>query len=416
MDRPIKKKHPIIRFKYYIAGGVIFTAFLVYVIAASTGPRQFRVEADRITIAEVRQDRFLEYLNEEGTVQPIMTINLNALETGTVLRIVAEDGTMLQENDTILILQNLDLLRIIEDERDELERRRIRFNEQEIQMQRRTLELTQNTLRTEYDLRRIAREYELAKFEFDMGASSRAQLDIAEEAYRFSTVNTEMLLAMQRHDSLMNDIQINLLQNDLQRELRRFERSRERLDHLIVRAPRTGQLSFVRVLPGDRVSAGSNIGALRVIDQLKITTRISEFYIDRITIGQPATIIFQNQRFPMRISRINPEVTDRQFAVELVFVDEMPENTRIGQTFRIQIELDQPQDALVIPRGAFFQMTGGQWIFRLDETGRRATRVPVSIGRQNPQQFEILDGLSPGDRVIVSGYDHFGNAEIIVLK
>ena len=155
---------------------------------------------------------------------------------------------------------------------------------------------------------------------------------------------------------------------------------------------------------------------MKVIDQFKISTRISEFYIDRITIGLPATIVSQNQRFPLRISRINPEVRDRQFAVDLVLPDEIPENTRIGMTYRIQIELGQSEDAWVIPRGSFFQMTGGQWIFRLNEAGNKAVKTNISIGRQNPQQYEILDGLQPGDRVIVSGYDNFGDAEEIVLR
>jgi multidrug efflux pump subunit AcrA (membrane-fusion protein) len=172
----------------------------------------------------------------------------------------------------------------------------------------------------------------------------------------------------------------------------------------------------VSVIAGERVSAGSSIGELKVVERFKINTRISEHYIDRVTSGLPATIIYQNRKFPLRITKINPEVKDRQFAVDLALLDEIPENTRIGKTYRIQIELGQPEDALVIPKGSFFQMTGGQWIFRINEAGDKATKVNISIGRQNPQQYEILDGLKPGDRVIVSGYDNFGDAEEIVLK
>jgi multidrug efflux pump subunit AcrA (membrane-fusion protein) len=416
MDVILKKKHPIIRYRYYIIGGVVFAAFLAYVIAASSGPRRLRYDADKLTVAEVRHGKFLEYLDVEGTVQPILTVKLNALESGSVLRIVAEDGDMLNVGDTILILQNPDLLRNIEDERDELEKKRITFSEREIQMQRRTSELKRQTIQTAYNLQRITKQYELSKAEFEMGASSRAQLELAEEEYRFNKVNTEMLLEELRHDSLMNVIQTSLMQNDFERELRRFERSRERLDHLTVRSPIAGQLSYVNVIAGERVSAGNSIGELKVVDRFKISTRISEFYIDRITIGLPATIVHQNRRLPLRIARINPEVRDRQFAVDLMLIDEIPENTRIGMNYRIQIELGQPEDALVIPRGSFFQATGGQWIFRLNEAGDRATKANISIGRQNPQQYEILDGLQPGDRVIVSGYDNFGDVEEIVLK
>jgi RND family efflux transporter MFP subunit len=225
-----------------------------------------------------------------------------------------------------------------------------------------------------------------------------------------------MMLEELRHDSLMNIIQTSLLQNDFNREARRFERSRERLDNLVVRSPVAGQLSYVSVIPGERVSAGNSIGEIKVIDRFKINTRISEFFIDRIAIGLPATIVSQNRRLPLRISKINPEVRDRLFAVDLVMLDEIPDNTRIGMTYRIQIELGDPEDALIIPRGSFFQTTGGQWIFKLNEAGDKATKVNISIGRQNPQQYEILDGLKPGDRVIVSGYDNFGDAEEIVLR
>ena len=416
MDVPIKKKHPLIRYKYYIAGGVVFLVFFVYVIAASSGPRQLRYEADKLTIAEVRQGKFLEYLDVDGIVQPILTVKLNALESGIVARIVADDGDMLAAGDTILILQNPELQRLIKDERDELEKKRISFKNSEIQMQRKTSELRRQAIQTAYNLRSIGKKYELAIAEFNMGASSKAQLELAEEEFNFSNENTVMLMNELRHDSLMNALQITLMQNDFRREEQRFERNRQRLDDLIVRAPIAGQLSFVSVIAGERVSAGSSIGELKVIDRFKINTRISEYYVDRITIGLPATIVNQNRKLPLRIAKINPEVRDRQFAVDLVLLDEIPENTRIGMTYRIQIELGQPEDAIVIPKGSFFQTTGGQWIFKLNEAGDKATRVNISIGRQNPQQYEILSGLNAGDRVIVSSYDNFGDTEEIVLK
>ena len=416
MDVIIKRKHPIIRYKYYIAGGFVFVGFLVYVIFASSGPRRLRYDVDKLTIAEVKYGKFREYLDPEGTVHPILTMKINALESGTVERIVAESGSMLATGDTILIMQNPDLVRSIEDERDELERKRLAFKQSEIQMQRRTTELIQASLRSAYDLRILAKDYELAKAEFQMGAINRSILERAEEIYHFGIVNTEMQMENLRSDSLLNAIQLGLLQNDFQREERRFARSRERLDNLIVRAPIAGQLSIVNVNPGDRVSVGGTVGELKVIDRFKITTRISEFYIDRISSDLPATIMNQNRSLPLRITRIDPEVRDRQFVVDFVLQDEIPENIRIGMNYRIQIELGQPEETLIIPKGSFFQATGGQWIFKINETGDKATRVSISIGRQNPQQYEISDGLKPGDRVIVSGYDNFGDAEEIVLR
>jgi len=349
-------------------------------------------------------------------VQPILTVKLNAAESGTVAKILAEDGDMLAVGDTILILHNPELVRIIENERDELEKQRISFREREIQMRRKTSELKRKAIETAYNLRIINKRYELSKSEYEMGAGSKAQLELSEEEYKFNSVNTEMLLEDLHHDSLMNTFQMNLLENDIRREERRFQRSRERLDNLTVKASIGGQLSYISVIPGERISAGSNIGELKVVDRFKINTRISEHYIDRIVTGLPAMIIWQNQKYPLKITKVNPEIKDRQFAVDLVFTDEQPENMRIGKNYRIQIELGQPEDALIMTKGNFFQATGGQWIFRLNETGDKATKVNISIGRQSSQQYEILSGLKPGDRVIVSGYDNFGDAEEIVIK
>ena len=416
MDIAIKKKHWVIRYKYYIAGGIVFFTFLIYVIMASSGPRQLRYEANKLTIATVQQGKFLEYLDVEGIVQPILTVKLNAQESGTVARIVAEDGDMLAMGDTILILENPQLQRTIEDERDELEKQRITFREREIQMQRKSSELRRQSMETAYNLRLNSKQYELDKAEFNMGVLSKAHLEVAEEKHNFNQINTKLLLEELQHDSLMNNIQISLMRNDIGREEKRFERSRERLDELVVKAPIAGQLSFVSVIAGERVPAGNNIGELKVTDRFKIRTMVSEYYIDRIDIGLQAMIVYQNKKYPLRISKINPEIKDRQFAVDLILLDEIPENTRIGKNYRIQIELGQPEDALTIAKGSFFQQTGGQWIFKLNEAGDKAVKANISIGRQNPQQYEILDGLSDGDRVIVSGYDNFGDAGEIVLK
>jgi RND family efflux transporter MFP subunit len=341
---------------------------------------------------------------------------LNSYETGTVAQIVAEEGSMLKKGDTILILHNPELLRAIEDERDELAKQQISHREKQIQMERRTSELQRQNLETTFRLERLSRQSELDREEHQIGITSKAQFEMAQDEFRFNRQNTELLQEQLRHDSLLNIVQTSLMQNDLHREERRFERSRERLDNLVIRAPIDGQLSFISPIMGERVSAGASIGELKVIDEVKITTRISEFHINRISVGQSAVITHQGTRYPLRITRVNPEIRERQFEVDLVFVDNVIDDIRIGRSYRIQIELDQPQDALVIGRGNFFQATGGQWIFRVNEAGDRAVRVPITIGRQNPRQFEILDGLRPGDRVIITGYDNFGDAQEIILK
>jgi len=416
MDVPIKKKHPLVKYRYYILGGIIFLIFLIYVIFSGLGPRKIRYNKENLEIAEVKQSKFLEYVDVEGIVQPKQTIKLNALEAGTVERMVADEGSLLKEGDTILILNNPELIRSIEDERDELEKQRITFEEKKIEMQQKSSQLKRQTLETTYQLDKLSKQYNLDKEEYKMGIRSKAQLEVSSDEYNYNQKNTEMLLTELQQDSLTNNIQTRLMNNDLTREEKRFARSRERLNDLVVRAPLSGQLSFVNVILGERVSAGNSIGEIKIIDQFKIHTLISEYYIDRITLGLPATVIYQDKKYPLKITKINPEVKDRQFEVDLVFTGEQPENTRIGKTYRVQIELGQPEDALVIPKGNFFQTTGGQWIFKLNGAGSKALKTPISIGRQNPQQYEILNGLKPGDRVIIIGYDNFGEAEEVVLN
>jgi multidrug efflux pump subunit AcrA (membrane-fusion protein) len=416
MDIQLKKKHPLNKYKYHILAAVVIVTLLAYLLIKISGPQRLRYDIDRLEIVEVRQDRFMEYLDVEGIVQPRLTIRLNSYESGTVARIVAEEGSMLKAGDTILVLNNPELLRVIEDERDELTKQQIAHRERQIQMERRTSELQRQNLETTFRMERLSKENEVNREEHQIGITSRAQFELAQDEYHFNRQNTQLLQEQLRHDSLLNTVQTDLMQNDIRREERRFERSRERLDNLVVRAPIDGQLSFIGPILGERVGSGTSIGELKVVDEVKITTRISEFYINRITVGQPATITYQGERFPLRIARVNPEIRDRQFEIDLVFTDNMIDDIRIGRSYRIQIELDQPQDALVIGRGNFFQSTGGQWIFRVNDAGDRAVRIPISIGRQNPRQFEILDGLRSSDRVIITGYDNFGDAQEIILR
>jgi RND family efflux transporter MFP subunit len=416
MDIPIKKKHPLVRYKYSILAGVLVTALLVYLLIAGLGPQRLRYEADKLTVAEVKRDKFMEYIDVEGVIQPRLTLRINSYETGNVERIIAEDGSLLKAGDTILVLSNPDLIRSIEDQYDELAKQQLNYQEKQIQMERQSSELKRQSLKTTYDLERLSKENELNEEEYNLGIKSKAQYEVALDEYVFNKENTRLMREELKHDSLLNEIQTDLLRSDLNREEKRYERSRERLHDLIIRAPVDGQLSFVNVIPGERVTSGANIGELKIIDRIKVSAKLNEYYIDRVTAGLPATVSYQNEKYPLRIIRINPEVRDRQIEVDLVFTERIPDNVRIGKSFRLQIELEQPEEALVVDRGNFFQSTGGQWIFKLNDAGDRAIKTPISIGRQNPRQYEVLTGLKDGDKVIITGYDHFGSAAEIVMK
>ena len=414
MDIKIEKKPWYIRYRAYLLAGGAFIIFLIYVISLSLGPRKLRIESDNIQIAEVKNGKFMEYVDVEGLVQPILTIQVNTRESGSVDRIVAEEGTLLKKGDTILVLSNPDLLREIEDQRDEWENQRYSYKEREIEMEQKSLALKQQALQTQYEMNRLQKSFGLEKEEFKMGIKSKAQLEVSEAEYNYNLKKTALQMESLSHDSAMTIIRKDLLRNEMERGQKKYLRSMERLEGLVVRAPINGQLSYVKATPGQQVGSNSNIAEIKVLDQFKIHTQLSEYYIDRITTGLPATVNYQGKRYPLKITKVVPEVKDRMFDVDLVFTGEMPENVRVGKSFRVQIELGQPEDALVMPRGNFYQATGGQWIYKVKDD--KAIRVPLTIGRQNPQQYEVTEGLQAGDLVIVTGYDTFGEAEELILK
>ena len=415
MDIQLKKRPWYIRYKYYLMAAVAFAIFMIYVMTLSVGPRKQRIDTESIQIADVETGRFMEYVDVEGLVQPILTIQVNTKEGGFVDRIVAEEGAMLHQGDTILVLVNPDLERTINDKRDEYEKQLVTYREREITMEKQTLNLRQQILQAEYEQRRLKKNYDLAKEEFAMGIKSKAELEVVEEEYNFRTQTAALQMESLQYDSVTSILNRQMLQADREREREKFAREQAKLNDLVVRAPISGQLSYIKATPGQQIGSNYNIGEIKVLSQYKIHTSLSEYYIDRVTTGLPATILYQNKRFPLKLTKVVPEVKDRSFDVDLVFGDEMPDNVRVGKSYRVQIELGQPEEAVVIPRGNFYQATGGQWIYKVSEDGEKAIRTPITIGRQNPQQYEVTTGLQPGDRVITTGYDQFGEAEVLVL-
>lgn len=416
MDKALPKRSVWQKYKYYILGGTAFIAFLVYVLLAVSGGRKLRVNSERIVIADVTEAPFLDYVDAEGIIQPILTIKLNALESGMVQQIVAEEGTMLHQGDTIMILQNPELERTIEEQQAEWESQRILYQEKRLEMEQKSLLLKQQTLQAEYELSRLEKDYALGMEEFNMGVKSKAQLDVQHEEYIYKTKNTALQLEGLRHDSAATILRRELMNNDLERARKNTTHAGKRMDNLVVRAPISGQLSFLNATLGQQVRQSENIGEIKVMDNFKIRTQLSEYYIDRVMVGLPASVTYQGEKYPLKVSKVVPEVRDRQFQVELIFTEEKPDNVRIGKSYRIQVELDQPDNAIIIPRGDFFQVTGGQWIYKVNSSGDKAIRTPITVGRQNPVQYEIIGGLEPGEKVITTGYANFGDADELIIK
>ena len=249
-----------------------------------------------------------------------------------------------------------------------------------------------------------------------MDIISKAQLELSAEEYEHKVRVAALQRESLRQDSAATALRRRLIRADMSREQRKFERALDRLDRLVVTAPMAGQLSYVGVTPGQKIAAGESVAEIKVLDRYKVQTAISEFYIDRFTTGLPASLTYRDRKYVLHVTKVVPEVTEGgTFAVDLVFDGEVPDNVRVGKSLRLQIELGQPEAAVVIPRGDFYATTGGRWIYKLNAAGDKAVKVPVTIGRQNPQQYEVVEGLRPGDQVLVTGYARFGDAEEVLL-
>ena len=416
MDIKIAPRPWYVKYRMYIIGCIMLVAMIVYTIILAFSPRRQRVEADRLKIAETTEAPFMEFVEAEGIVHPIMTIQLNATESGFVKSIVREEGAMLCKGDTILVLENPDLMRTIEQECADWEKSHRNLREQEIQMEQKSIDLKLLALEQEYQIGNLERKLAQSREEFSMGIKSRAELSIAEADYKHQ--HRKLLLQMQslKQDSASTLLRREMIVADRDAAMRKLQNSRRRIDGLVVTAPVDGQLGHINLAIGQQVSAGSKIGEQKIMSNYKVRTQLSEYYVERIHAGLPATIVQKQDTFSLRISRVVPEVKDRKFDTDLIFNGATPENIRLGKSYRMRIELGLPEEAVVIPRGDFYQKTSGRWIFRIDEGNNVARRVEIEIGRQNPEQFEILKGLSPGDRVIVSGYDRLGDVEEVIIE
>ena len=416
MDIQLKPKPWYIKYRYYIVAGVAFLAFVVYVITLIVGPRQLSIDAENYKIVEVENGHFLEYVDVEGITQPILTLQINAMESGFVSRIVAEEGAILNEGDTILMLTNPELLRSIEDEHDSWQNSQRNYREQEIEMEQKSITLRQQALDASHQMARLDKSLKQSREEYRMGIKSKAELEVEEEEYEYQKQKTQLQMQSLRHDSIATRLRREMVVANREAEDKKLSRANNRTNGLVVRAPISGQLSYLAVTPGQQVSMGMSIGQIKDLSQYKVHTSLNEYYIDRITTGLPAKISYQDKTFPLSISRVVPEVKERSFDVDLVFSGQKPSNIRLGKSYRVQIELGKPERAIIIPRGDFYQHTGGRWIYRLSSDGKKATKVEIEIGRQNPQHYEIVAGLIEGDRVIVSGYDKFGDVEELVIE
>ncbi len=416
MDIKLPPKKWYVKYRIHIVAGMLGVALLVMLIKVSTGPRVMRINSDSVQTATVTSGEFSEYVNADGTLQPIQTIKVYTREGGYVEKVLVQDGAVVHKGDTLMILSDPELMRTIEAEREKWRKQNRTYRTSMIEMDQRRLSLAQSILQTKYELKRLEKEHNLAQEEFRMGIRSRAQLDVADEEYNYKMETVRLQLESRRQDSVLNAIRQEALQDDLAEAQRQLRKTEERLNDLIVTAPADGQLSGLSLEPSQRISSGTAIADIKRMDQFRMRLSINEFYIDKITVGQPATITYEKKTYPMTISSTVPEIKSGSFDIYLVFTDSLPDNARIGKSYQARIEMGGQAQSIIVPKGNFYNYTHGSWVFKVNAQHTHAVRVPVSIGRQNPRHFEILEGLNPGDEIIITGYDRIADADEVVLN
>ena len=395
-------------------GGALVLALVLWLVFRDNSAT-LRVNADSLTISQVSQGEFNDYIRVSGQVQPMTTIQISPQEGGIVQEIVTEEGSRLQAGDVIVRLSNDNLdLQILNSEAELAEKENILRNTL-ISMEQQKLSLKQDKLQLQTEVARLRRKYEQNKALYEDKLIAREDYLTSKEDYELAAGKLELVKDRAEQDSLYRSVQILQMQESLDNMRRNMLMIRHRKENLTIKAPIDGELGLLDVVLGQSISAGMKIGQINNLDSYKIEAQIDEHYIDRVSAGLAATFQRQNDSYGAIIRKVYPEVRDGKFKADFKFEGETPDNIRSGQTYYLNLQLGQPENAVLVPRGTFYQKTGGKWIFVVAPEGGKAVRREIRIGRQNPQYYEVLEGLQPGEKVITSGYDSFGDNDVLVF-
>lgn len=415
MDRQIEKKSFLRRYAWYIAAAAALAALLVWIVLGTTA-NTTTVDASDITISDVTRGKFDDYVRLNGQVLPIQVVQISPEEGGIVREKVVEEGTRVRKGDVILRLSNSNLdLQILNAEAELAEKQNLLRNTQ-VAMQQDLLNnrTEQATLDTDCDRKRRAYEQN-ARLYKERLISKEVYLQSRED-YNLALRKQSLISQRLKQDSIYRHVQMAQMEDNLDNMRKNVLLVRDRKNKLEVRSAIDGELGLLDVELGQNIAAGQNIGQINDLSDFKVQAQIDEHYIDRVRPGLSASFSRDGKTYLLRVRKVYPEVRNGTFRTDFVFVGERPAQMRSGQTFYVELALGKSQQATLIPRGTFFQTTGGNWIFVLDKSGRKAYRRNISIARQNPQYYEVTDGLEPGERVITSGYEAFKDNEVLVIK
>ena len=417
MDRVIEKTQTqrLMKKAPYVVGACLLLLILVWVIFGNHAST-LKVNRNELTISDVQRAEFKDYVRTNGQVMPIQIVQISPEEGGIVLEKVVEEGTHVKKGDVIVRLSNSNLdLQILNAEAELAEKQNLLRNTQ-VAMQQDRLNNQTEQAQLDMDTQRKQRTYEQNKRLYAEKLISKEDFIKSQEDYQLSDKKRSLITKRLKQDSLYRTVQMDQMEDNLQNMRKNVVLVRQRKDKLEIRSAIDGELGLLDVELGQSIQPGQKIGQLNDLSDYKVQAQIDEHYIDRVRQGLSATFTRGDKKYQLQVRKVYPEVRDGKFRCDFIFKGERPENIRTGQTYYIDLELGQPEQAIIIPRGTFFQTTGGQWIFVMDKSGSKAYRRPIRVGRQNPQHYEILEGLEPGERVVTSGYEAFKDNEVLILK
>ncbi|MCB8995549.1 MAG: HlyD family efflux transporter periplasmic adaptor subunit [Bacteroidales bacterium] len=416
MDRVIEKKKGFNRKTLWILLFSFVFILMAYNILFGDKSSKLNVEKNKISIEGVKRDIFQDYIAVQGVVEPIQTIFLDAVEGGRVEQILKEEGSMLKKGEPIIRLSNNNLILEISNNEAAVARAVSELRNARLQMDQQVLNSNIQILQLSKQVNKERRAYEKNEILFKEDHISPEEFQQSKEDFMTSEKLLELYRENHVKDSVYRGIQVGTLEESVSRMTVNMDLTRKRLDNLNIKAPVDGELASLNPEVGEVVSYGTRIGTMNILDSYKLRVEIDEHYISRIERGLIGICDFSNSSYQAKLTKIYPEVRNGRFAVDMIFTREVPPQIRIGQTSRIKLELGESQNAVLLSKGGFYQSTGGQWVYVVDPSGEFAIKRNISIGRQNPKYYEVLDGLSEGENVIISSYDNFGNADKLILK
>lgn len=413
MDRIIEKKRGIQKKHIpYIAGGSALLALLLWILFGNH-QRTLSVNREEVTISTVSQGEFKDYVRLNGSVVPIQVIHISPEEGGIVRERIAEEGQAVKKGDVIIRLSNSNLdLQILNAEAELAEKQNLLRNTQVV-MQQDKLNNETEFASVEMDMVRKHRAFEQNERLYNEKLISKETYLQAKEDYELAQKKQKLISERLEKDAQYRTIQMEQMEDNLANMRRNVVLVRERKSKLEVRSTIDGELGLLDVQLGQSITAGQTIGQVNDLSDFKIEAQIDEHYIDRVKVGLTATFERNGMKYQLSVRKVYPEVRQGKFRTDLIFVGDRPENIRAGQTYYLNLELGEPTQAVLLPRGTFFQTTGGNWIFVLDKSGHKAYRRTIRLGRQNPKYYEVEEGLDPGEQVITSGYEAFKEFEYI---